>query len=297
MNLVEPSVHLIARPKVNMEAMMFALREMGADPAIMIDHMMSETSDVTDAQHLIEFAGRMCYRSWEPGLNKNVTKVREDQREYLENILNVGHGSVLEHAQYTFVINNCSRVFTHEIVRHRVGVAISQESLRFVRLDDLNVWMPQWAQDDLVFSDKAKDLIVRMEAFQLWMAEHFKLDVCQECGNEESHPQHSDGPLYELEWDAKNAHTFRPMPFSRKKEMTSFMRRFAPEGLGTRMVWSANVRALRHVIEMRTPMSAEEEMRIIARQLARIMIAEAPMLFGDYIDDGNGGFTTKSRKV
>ena len=40
-----------------------------------------------DAQDLAEFAGKMCYRSWEPGLNPNVRKVRDDQAEYLENIL------------------------------------------------------------------------------------------------------------------------------------------------------------------------------------------------------------------
>ena len=40
-----------------------------------------------DAQDLAEFAGKMCYRSWEPGLNPNVRKVRDDQAEYLQNIL------------------------------------------------------------------------------------------------------------------------------------------------------------------------------------------------------------------
>ena len=43
----------------------------------------------------------MCYRSWEPGLNPNVRQVRTDQAKYLENILSMAHGSVLEHASFT----------------------------------------------------------------------------------------------------------------------------------------------------------------------------------------------------
>ena len=45
-------------------------------------------------------------------------------------------------------------MFTHELVRHRVGTSISQESLRFVRLDDLPFWFPDWAQEcPLLFDD------------------------------------------------------------------------------------------------------------------------------------------------
>ena len=64
-----------------------------------------------DAQDLAEFAGKMCYRSWEPGLNPNVRKVRDDQDAYLQNILRQQHGSVLEHVSFTFVLHNVSRVF------------------------------------------------------------------------------------------------------------------------------------------------------------------------------------------
>ncbi len=60
----------------------------------------------TAARLLVEFGGRACYRSWEPGLNANVTKVRTDQREYFANILRSAHGTVLEHANYSFALRN-----------------------------------------------------------------------------------------------------------------------------------------------------------------------------------------------
>jgi thymidylate synthase (FAD) len=60
------------------------------------------------------------------------------------------------------------------------------------------------------------------------------------------------------------------------------MRRFAPEGLATGLVWTANVRTLRHVIESRTSKGAEEEIRLVSGRLAELMTKEAPALFGDY---------------
>jgi thymidylate synthase (FAD) len=69
--------------------------------------------------------------------------------------------------------------------------------------------------------------------------------------------------------------------------MTSFMRRFAPEGLGTGIVYTANLRSLRHVVEMRTAPGAEEEIRLVFDKIGRIMQQEAPAIFADYtVEDG-----------
>ena len=58
------------------------------------------------------------------------------------------------------------------------------------------------------------------------------------------------------------------VPFAEKKAKTSFMRRFAPEGVATGIMWTANVRALRHVIEARTAPGAEEEIRLVFAEVA-----------------------------
>ena len=253
MRTVEPEVFLVARPQIDYEAIAAYLREVGGER--WLERLDRDQLD-TDAQNLAEFAGRMCYRSWEPGLNPNVSRIREDQVQYLENILRSGHGSVLEHINFTFVLHNVSRVFTHEAVRHRAGTAISQESLRFVRLDELPFWFPDWAQQDPELMKRATALLTEMEAFQQWMAGHFRLD--------------DDG-----------------VPFHEKKHKTSFMRRFAPDGVATGLVCTANIRALRHTIEMRTDAGAEEEIRLVFGKIGEIIRAEAPALFGDYqVTDG-----------
>ena len=210
---------------------------------------------------LVHFSGN-CYRSWEEGLNPNVTRIRKDQEQYFLNLLNSGHGSVLEHANYSFILHNCSRVATHEIVRHRAGSAFSQESLRFVRLDEIPFRIPEVMEP---LRDRIISIVETLEDFQIAAAEHFDLDA-------------------------------EGLPFHVKKEVTSAMRRLAPEGVSTVLFWTANVRTLRHVIQMRTHPSAEEELRTIFNRVGEIMLEEAPLLFGDFVVE-DGAWTTEYRKV
>ncbi|MFF1711187.1 FAD-dependent thymidylate synthase [Streptomyces sp. NPDC058268] len=255
-----PTVRIISRPNLDREEINRYLAEIGGQD------WSAQRTDYNDAQDLIEVAGRTCYRSFAPGLNANVTRVRTDPDAYLGNIVEQRHGSVLEHAQYTFVLQNVSRVFTHEWVRHRQGVAISQESLRYVRLTDLKFWYPEWAQNDPELISRGQQVLTALEDFQSWMADHFQLDV-------------------------------PGVPFHEKKAKTSFMRRFAPEGLATVLVWSANIRTLRHIVETRTDEGAEEEVRLVANQIGELMAIEAPALFSDYVINDNGAWTTTYRKV
>lgn len=266
MRSVTPSVHLIGRPAMDPEAIIEYLGAVdGLDWWDRIDPLIKQDS-MSDGEGLVEFAGRLCYRSWAPGLNPNVTKVREDSKDYFANILDSGHGSVLEHGFYVFVFHNVSRVFTHELVRHRVGVSISQESMRFVRLTDIPFWQPEWAQKDEELMSRARNVLEYLEDFQVWMADHFGLD--------------DDG-----------------VPFAEKKAKTSYMRRYAPDGVATSIVWGANYRTLRHVIEMRTSEHAEEEIVKVFDQVADIMRVEAPLVMQDMTYEGNGHWTDDHRKV
>src|SRR6266704_1257787 len=145
MRNVHPEVFLVARPQLDYDAIAAYLSEIGGSSWL---ERLDKGDLDNDALNLAEFAGRLCYRSWEPGLNPNVTKVRTDQDKYLQHILASAHGSVLEHVSFGFVPHNISRVCAHETVRHRPGTAISQESLRFVRLADIPFRFPDWALAD-----------------------------------------------------------------------------------------------------------------------------------------------------
>jgi thymidylate synthase (FAD) len=260
MRETHPSVFLISRPSIDVEGVRGYLESVGGSSWA---ERRLRNGDQSDAQLLVEFCGRVCYRSWEPGLNRNVTRIREDQHEYLGNLLSSLHGSVLEHANYTFAFRNVSRVFTHELVRHRAGSAFSQESLRYVRLTDIGFRVPTALEP---IRDQVLNLVEQLEEFQVTAAEALRLD--------------GEG-----------------VPFSVKKEVTSALRRLAPIGLSTDIIWTANVRTLRHVIEMRTAPGAEEELRLVFDEVARLMQAEAPSLFQDFRRGDDGSWVAKYRKV
>jgi thymidylate synthase (FAD) len=262
MHETTPQVFLIARPSIDVEGMRGYLTDVGGES--WLDRRLEESAGAPNGgELLVEFGGRACYRSWEPGLNPNVTKVRTDQREYFANILRSAHGSVLEHANYSFVIRNCSRVFTHELVRHRAGSAFSQESLRYVRLADIGFRVPPALEP---VREQVLAIVERLEEFQVSAAAELGID--------------EEG-----------------VPFHVKKEVTSALRRLAPIGLSTDIVWTANARTLRHVIEMRTAPGAEEELRTVFDRVARMMQVEAPGLFQDFTQDEEGSWVPEHHKV
>jgi thymidylate synthase (FAD) len=260
---VSPQVFLVARPSIDWAAVEHYLEAVGGSAW---RERIAALGDRPEGESLIEFMGRMCYRSWAPGLNPNVTQVRRDSAAYLLNVLTSGHGSVLEHATYTFVFHHVSRVFTHELVRHRVGVAISQESLRYVRLTDIPFEHSAFVREDPALLEAANDLLQRSEEFQRLAAD-------------------------------KTGITEDGVPFHRKKEITSAMRRYVPDGVATSIGWTANVRAIRHTIELRTAPAAEDEIRRVFDQVAHLMAAEIPALFADFDRDDDGTWRTNNSKV
>jgi thymidylate synthase (FAD) len=266
MHETKPQVFLLARPSLDLDGMRAYLADVGGES--WLERRLEEADggtggDPNGGELIVEFGGRACYRSWEPGLNPNVTRVRTDQREYFANILRSAHGSVLEHANYSFAIRNCSRVFTHELVRHRAGSAFSQESLRYVRLTDIGFRVPPALEP---VREQVLSIVEQLEEFQVQAAEKLGID--------------EEG-----------------VPFHVKKEVTSALRRLAPIGLSTDILWTANARTLRHVIEMRTSDGAEEELRLVFDSIARIMQVEAPGLFQDFSRQDDGSWVPEYRKV
>lgn len=258
MHRVTPKVFLIGESIIDATGMLDYLKHIGTkwDPGL-------STSRPSDAERLVEFMGRLCYRSWEPGMNPNITKIRSDSIEYIQNIIKSRHGSVLEHPVAHFVFADVSRVFTHELVRHRAGMAFSQESLRFVRLEDLGLWLPPEIEADPALRGTFEQTFETLEKLQQELAKHLKLDE---------------------------------MKFSEKKKYTSAMRRVAPIGLATTIGATFNMRALRHVVAMRTTKGAEAEIRLVVDDLMDICRHKWPAFFADF-ERTDEGWIPKYEKV
>jgi thymidylate synthase (FAD) len=65
----------------------------------------------------------------------------KEQLAVLEQVLKLGHTSVIEHASFTFAISDVSRSLTHQLVRHRIA-SYSQQSQRYVNLNEPNYVIP-----------------------------------------------------------------------------------------------------------------------------------------------------------
>jgi len=53
----------------------------------------------------------------------------------LNEVLKMGHTSVIEHTSFTFAISGVSRSLTHQLVRHRIA-SYAQQSQRYVNLEE-----------------------------------------------------------------------------------------------------------------------------------------------------------------
>jgi thymidylate synthase (FAD) len=230
------------------------------------DHGVAwETDTDVAAEFLTEVAGRICYMSFakpRPGGNQT----------YLSHILEVGHGSVLEHAVWSFAFVGISRTLTHELVRHRAGWAFSQLSQRYV---DESV--AEYVEPDCIAADP--------QMHKVW------LDAIAQ-----SH--HAYEKLAELlQYSFKD----EPDRTQRRKLARQAARSVLPNATETKIFVSANARALRHFIELRASRFAEVEIRKLAVKVLQIMKKEAPHIFGDYelvpLADGTFEATTPHRKV
>lgn len=252
MRWVEPKVFKIAETALSREGLVAFLKELGAEEWMEKQpwHQSKPSEDIDPSTSLIEVAGRACYKSFGLGLNPNITRIRDNTKDYIENVLSKGDGSIFEHAMVSFAFVDVSRVYTHELVRHRVGVAISQESLRYVRPKELRMTLvPGSELAKLPNLDEVTKELERHEGTYARLVDSILTDE---------------------------------MRFDEKKAWTSALRRVLPDGIATNIVWSANHRTLRWVLEMRTAPGAEVEMRYVFDKVGQILQRDYPIIYGDF---------------
>jgi thymidylate synthase (FAD) len=255
----EPKVTLLARPEF--------LGYAGLD---------WESDTDVPAQQLVEFAGRLCYLSFGKeaqmiGGHKCIPG-RTTNREYVENLLRVKHGSVLEHAVYSFLFEGVSRAFTHELIRHRAGFGYSQLSQRYVDESDIGfVRPPEIREGTPAFETWTRSCEAALTAYRRLV------DQLSE--------QVTDAPTATL----------------RRKRARQAARAVLPNCAETKIVVTGNARAWRHFVELRGAESADLEIRRVAVCVLRALQEEAPHIFGDFeirtAPDGSEVTVTSNSKV
>jgi thymidylate synthase (FAD) len=253
----DPVVYLVGRQTVAAEEL----------DRFLNDHDVSTwtTDSEIAGEKLSEVAGRVCYMSFakpRPGGNA----------AYLKHILEVGHGSVLEHGVWNFIFTGINRAVTHELIRHRAGWGYSQLSQRYV---DESV--AEYVEPDCIADDP--------ELHALWV--------------KTIKTTHS--AYVELAEKLTAKFASEPDKTLRRKLARQAARSVLPNATETKIFATANTRALRHFIEMRGNRHADVEIRKLALAVLAVCQREAPHLFGDYelvtLPDGTHEASTPYRKV
>src|SRR5262249_21415343 len=233
----EPAVYLVGRQSLDQSEL----------DRFLVEHGVSWQSDSEiAAEVLTETSGRLCYMSFakpRPGGNST----------YLHHIKEVGHGSVLEHAVWSFLITGVSRSLTHELVRHRAGFAYSQLSQRYVDESHASFVVPP-----AMIGDEALTTAWRQQvdaAQQQYVA--LVADLMERYG-----------------WVADKVH--------RRKMAREAARSVLPNATETKIVVTGNARAWRTMLELRSSEGAELEIRRCAVALLRLLRTEAPGFFSDF---------------
>ena len=242
---------------------------------------------------LCEIAGRLCYLSFSkprPGGNK----------AYLRHILEVGHGSVIEHAVWSFLITRISRSCSHELVRHRAGISCSQLSQRYVDESIAEYVEPDIIANDSILHERWCKAVGSIHEHYRILAETLlvcsKLP-CSQCGYNE--------PVLEKLAGAKVGCPRCKQVFlistEDRKVAHQAARSVLPNATETKIFVTANARALRNFIELRASRHAEPEIRKVASKIWELLVREAPNLFADYqkaeLPDGSYELVTEHKKV
>ena len=269
--LIAPGVIVLARPQVHLDGLTGFLN--GFDPALHFSQYLDDPTPLPEGAQLCKVAGQLCYMSFGKGRTFN-----EQAKRYFDNLKSSGHGSVLEHANFSLLFYGISRSTTHELVRHRSGFSFSQTSQRYVSGRMLRfVERPEYRTDDALH----EQFLQRIERAA---AEYAALT----------------GRLLEMQKSGVSILSAEARTDLRKKVQQT-ARSLLPNETEAPIVVTANARAWRHFIEMRASSHAETEIRELAfRAFLCLRMCDA-ILFDDYtiehLSDGTYIVTTEYRKV
>lgn len=205
------------------------------------------TDAMSDAEALVEFAGRACYQSWD-----KPNPATASNYDYIKHIIEVGHESVLEHANLTLYLTGVSRALTHELVRHR-HFSYSQLSQRFVPKgkktgDDV---MPEIISADEESAQLFEDAMTHASSVYKRLVKRLTEIV-------------GDGTTYE------------------RKRVRQAARSVLPNAAETKIVVTGNFRSWRHFFATRGSIHADEEIRALAVRIFEVLVQHFTAAFQDF---------------
>jgi thymidylate synthase (FAD) len=195
------------------------------------------------AERLVEFAGRICYMSF------GARQSPRTNSGYIQNLIVQGHESVLEHVVWTFLLTNVSRAFTHQLVRHRAGFSFSQLSQQYHDESEASLLMPEGLE---TFPDAADAWRIATEtalgAYRKIISNLLSSKVSKE----------------------------------KLRSIRTAARSVLPNATETKIVVTANARAIRHFLNVRGSIEGDLEMRRVSKLIYSMLLTDAAALVQDF---------------
>lgn len=269
--IYEPTIFPMGQTQMDPEALRRwaehnGLTDLMMDTETPLGRMWQDMEGEDSIARMIEFGGRHCYRAWEKGRNR---------ADYIANIIEMNHGSVLEHSTVNWAIQGVSRSLSLELARHRVGIALSQESQRYVDASEINFVVPPivsylsgGATNADVITEFHRDNILALDKYK--RLQDMIVDRI----------------------DYKVGSGLLKVDTMAKKRANEAARAHLPNATETRFLWTTNMRLLLHFLWLRGGSGADLEIRRLAVELLRHAQFIAPEIFNSMttkeVDDGYG---------
>lgn len=206
--------------------------------------------EINEEAELVQLAGQLCYLSF----GEKRTPFAENDK-YIQRILEAGHGSVLEHSSFSVLLYGIDRACTHELVRHRAGMAYSQVSQRYVGGEHLRFVLPFEYQGHDELMERFRRKCERDATYYAEQTELLKTVI----------------PQYEGE----TATDWR-------KRIQSCAREGLPNSTEAPILVTGNARAWRHVFGMRCGMKADVRIRRPMVEALKVLREKSENLFADF---------------
>lgn len=272
--VTEPRIELVGKPVIEIAGVMAFLNEHGYSWEALTTKLDAHVDlGDGDGEWLVEMAGRNCYQSWPKAGEPAKGRTHED---HIKHLIEIGHGSAIEHAAFNFAIWNISRSLSHELVRHRIGTSYSQLSQRYVDSSNVDFIVPPAIQE-------LKQ--TQPEIYAKWVA----------------HCNSSRDLYEELTASLANMYSDIDDKLERRKKARQAARSVLPNATETKIFVTMNARAVRHFIELRASEFADVEIRKLAVQMFQIMKKEFPLLAHGLelvqLPDGTQAVDSKHKRV
>lgn len=211
-----------------------------------------------DAEKLVAAAAKLCYSA--VGV-EDIEEKLDDRKtqDFIEMLMELGHESPIEHVSFTFGVEGISRVLTHQLVRHRIGASYSQQSQRYVKLQQFDYIIPPSIEE--IPEAKAK-FIEAMEQDQKYYNE--LTDIL--------FTKHYEKLVQEGQSEEKARKDAEKMAIEDARYVF-------PNACETKIVFTMNARALFNFFNKRCCNRAQWEIRELAIEMLRQVKAVAPSLF------------------